>query len=268
MLTDIVARDGRAHSATTVDRGDADQLLRQGVLAYQDALTVLAQDHLGSQRLAALDDALERWLPGLTGQPAYPHLRGQLALRWVDGTPPQTVIEEATWFRGRDSLLEAEDPAAALAWRIAGTTPPSHRDAPLPWLPDVPPALRQDAETSGYLDRLTHRVQQLVERVADEARQAGASDRVSWQRTLPPDVDGHLIGDLAVWRAAHGIPPTYPSPTGPPMKEPDAARHQSRLARRLSGPTPSVTTPTPDPAGDRLRASQRRAERHSLHGGP
>ncbi len=145
VLTDILARDGRALSATTVERGDAARDLRQAVLAYQDALPVLAQQHLGPERMAALDDALDRWIPGLTQQPAYPHLRGQLALRWVDGTHPETVVEQATWYRGTQSLTEAEDPAAALAWRIAGTTPPSHRDAPLPWLPDIPPALRQDA---------------------------------------------------------------------------------------------------------------------------
>lgn len=155
VLTDILARDGRAHSATTVERGDAAKLLRRAVLASQDALPVLAQDHLGQQRMAALDDALERWLPGLTEQPAYPHLRGQLALRWVDGTPPQTVIEEATWYRSTKSLAEADDPAAALAWRIAGTSPPSYQDAPLPWLPDVLPALRHQPETSDYLDRPT-----------------------------------------------------------------------------------------------------------------
>lgn len=63
---------------------------------------------------------------------------------------------------------------------------------------DAPPALRQDAETSGYLDRLTRRVHQLVERVAEEARQAGASDRMPWQRALPPDVDDQLMSAALV----------------------------------------------------------------------
>ncbi|QFG67338.1 MobF family relaxase [Ornithinimicrobium pratense] len=267
VLTDILARDGRALSATTVERGDAAQLLRQAVLAYQDALPVLAQEHLGRERMAQLDDALEHRVPGITGQPAYPHLRGQLALQWVDGTPPQSVFEQATWYRGTQSLSEANDPAAALTWRIAGTTPPSHRDAPLPWLADVPHVLRQDSETSDYLDRLTQRIDDLKQRVSDEARQSGASDRVPWQRTLPPDVDDQLIGDLAVWRAAHDIPPTEPSPAGPPIKEPQAARHQSRLIRQLAVPSPVSSTPTADTAPDRLRASQRQAERQRLLGG-
>ncbi|OLT19579.1 hypothetical protein BJF81_08710 [Ornithinimicrobium sp. CNJ-824] len=267
MLTDILARDGRAQSATTVERGDAAQLLRHAVLAYQDALPVLAQQHLGHERMADLDAALERWLPGLTGRPAYPHLRGQLALRWVDGAPPQQVVEETTWYRGTQSLTEADDPAAALAWRVAGATPPAYRDAPLPWLPDVPPGLRQDEETSDYLDRLTRRVEQLAERVGDEARQAGASDRMPWQRGLPPDVDDQLIGDLAVWRAAHSIGSNDPHPAGPPIREPQAARHQSRLIRRLAVPSPVSSTSTADVAPGTLRASQRQAQRQRLHDG-
>lgn len=267
VLTDILARDGRAHSAATAERGDAAQLLRQAVLAYQDALPVLAQDYLGPERMAALDDALERWLPGLTGQPAYPHLRGELALRWVDGTPPQTVIEQATWYRGTQSLTEADDPAAALAWRISGTAPSAYGGGPLPWLPDVPPALRHQPETSDYLDRLTDRIDDLQQRVEGEAHQTGAPDRMPWQRTLPADIDDQLIGDLAIWRAAQGIPPTDPSPTGPPMKEPEAGRHQTRLIRRLAAPLPVSSTPTAEAAPDRLSASQRQAERYAPYAG-
>ena len=267
MLTDILARDGRAHSAKTVERGDAAHLLRQAVLAYQDALPVLAQQHLGPERMTDLDDQLEHRVPGITGSPAYPHLRGQLALRWVDGTAPLRVVEEATWYRSTRSLTEADDPAAALAWRIDGATPPSYREAPLPWLPDIPNVLRQDKGTSDYLDRLTHRIDDLKQRVADEASQAGASDQVPWQRTLPPDLDDQLISDLAVWRAAHDIPPTEPSPTGPPIKEPEAARHQSRLIRRLSTLTPVPLVSKVDAGGNSLRASQRRAEREGVHEG-
>jgi conjugative relaxase-like TrwC/TraI family protein len=235
VLTDILARDGRARSASTIERGDAARDLRQAVLAYQDALPVLAQHHLGTERMTALDDALEAWMPGLTQQPAYPHLRGQLALHWVDGTPPGRACEQATTYWGTQSLVDAEDPAAVLAWRVARTHPTLHRDAPLPWLPDTPPALRQDAQTSDYLDRLTHRITHLKDRVALEAHQA-AADRAPWRKALPPDVDDHLIGDLAIWRAAHGTPPTDANPTGPRSNEPDAARYQSRLSQRLRTP--------------------------------
>lgn len=268
VFTDILTRDGRALSATTVEHGDSAGLLREAVLAYQDALTVLAQHHLGPEQMAALDDALETWLPGLTQAPVYPHLRGQLALRWADGTRPETVVQEATLYRGKRTLSEAEDPAAALTWRISALTPLPHEHAPLPWLPDIPPALRQEPGTSTYLDRLTGRIDDLKHRVTDQAQQAGASDRVPWQRMLPPDVDDQLLGDLAVWRAAYAIPPTEPRPTGAPVKDPDVARHQTRLTRRLNPPSPPRGRPMEGTAGERLRASQRQAEQHARYGHP
>ncbi|MFK5636175.1 AAA family ATPase [Ornithinimicrobium sp. LYQ103] len=266
VLTGVLAHDGRALSATTVEHGDAAELLRQAVLAYQDALTVLAQHHLGQVRMAALDDALEKWLPGLTQAPAYPHLRGQLALRWVEGTRPETVVQEATLYRGRRTLTEADDPAAALTWRLSALTPLPHGDAPLPWLPDIPPALRRDPGTGTYLDRLTGQIDDLKHRVTDQAQQAGAANRAPWQRPLPAHVDDQLLGDLAVWRAALGIPPTDTDPTGPPTKDPDVARHQARLVRRLNAPSPVLRRPKPDAVGERLRTSQRRAEHHTFEG--
>ncbi|MFK5647223.1 MobF family relaxase [Ornithinimicrobium sp. LYQ121] len=265
-LTDILDRDGRALSATTVERGDASQLLREAVLAYQDALTVLAQHHLGQERMTALDDALETWLPGLTQAPAYPHLRGQLAVRWVEGTRPETVVQEATLYRGKRTLTEADDPAAALTWRLSALTPLPHGDAPLPWLPDLPPALRRDPGTGTYLDRLSGRIDDLKHRVTDQAQQAGAANRAPWQRPLPAHVDDQLLGDLAVWRAALGIPPTDTDPTGPPMKDPDVARHQARLVRRLNAPSPVLRRPKLGAVGERLRTSQRRAEHHPFEG--
>ncbi|MBW8172602.1 hypothetical protein K0651_06005 [Ornithinimicrobium sp. Arc0846-15] len=119
-----------------------------------------------------------------------------------------------------------------------------------------------------YLDRLSGRVEDLKQRVANEAQQVAATDRMPWRRALPPDIDEELIGDLAVWRAAHGIPPTEPRPTGPPMKELDASRHQARLPGRLSPPPPSGSRTTPNTEGERLQARQRRAERHRLREGP
>ena len=170
--------------------------------------------------------------------------------------------------RGKRTLTEAEDPAAALTWRISALTPLPHRDAPLPWLPHIPPALRQEPGTSTYLDRLTGRIDDLKQRVADQAQQAGASDRVPWQRMLPPDVDEQLLGDLAVWRAAHAVPPTEPRSTGAPVKDPDVARHQTRLTRRLNPPSPPRGRPMEGTAGERLRASQRQAEQHARYGNP
>lgn len=109
VLYAALARDGRAQSAATVEHGDAAQLLRQAALAYQDALPVLAQQHPGPEQMADLDSALENWMPGLNGQPAHPLLRAKIALRWVEGDAPQTVLDQATWYQGKQSVVEADE---------------------------------------------------------------------------------------------------------------------------------------------------------------
>ena len=55
---------------------------------------MLAEHVLGDPKMRALDSALDEWMPGLCDQPpGYPGLRGQIALRWVDGESPNEVLE-------------------------------------------------------------------------------------------------------------------------------------------------------------------------------
>lgn len=265
VLTEILARDGRAESATTIERGDAARDLRDAVLRYQDALPVLAQQFLGEQRMTDLDDAFERWLPGITEQPAYPHLRGQLAVRWVDGQAPKSVIDAATWSTGKDSLVECNDPAAVVAWRIHAREPQAYGGGPLPWLPDVPAALRGTPDVDDYLDKLHQRITDLKDRVASEARRPDASWHTPWQQAVPPDVDGNLISDLAVWRAAHDVPPTDARPTGPPMEGYDPAKHQARLKWRLTAPS-DASRPQGRAATSQTMGARRREEEQYRYG--
>ena len=243
VLTEILERDGRLSSATTIARGDVARQLREAVLRYQDALPVLAQQVIGKEPMVALDDAFERWLPGITGQPAYPHLRGQVALRWVDGEVPKVVIDDAMWFTGKVSLAECDDPAAVLAWRTRDGGLFGYGDGPLPWLPQVPDALRLDPEINQYLGGLADRIGDLKERVVSEARPPSAAEDTPWRRALPPDVDRELAGDLAVWRATHGVPETDARPTGPPIDGHAKAQEQARLTSRLTAPANAPTAP-------------------------
>src|SRR5690606_37181209 len=112
----------------------------------------------------------------------------------------------------KQDLTDSEDPAAVLTWRISTNIPSYSLDAPLPWLPGIPPAVRVVPDTHDYLENLTTRVECLKDRVATEARQSGASQHAPWRRALRPDIDAQLISDLAVFRAAHGIPATDTRP--------------------------------------------------------
>jgi hypothetical protein len=261
-LTAILERDGRPESATTTDQGNATRELREAVLKYQDALPVLAQQLLGEKRMGDLDAAFESWLPGITGQPAYPSLRGQLALRWVDGDAPSAVIDAATWYGGKESLAGSDDPAAVLTWRVSDGGLTACGRGPLPWLPEVPSALRASDEANAYLKRLSSCIEVLSGCVAEEANRPGARESNPWLRALPTDVDCQLVGDLAVWRAAQGVLPTERRPAGKLVAEGHAARYQARLLRRASeepgSQVESVHTEMPTGASGRLAAAARR----------
>ena len=103
----------------------------------------------------ALDSALDEWMPGLTDQPGYPGLRGQIALRWVDGESPDEILKQATWWQDKGELLASEDSAAALARSVSRSGPTPVAIGPLSWLSAAPDSLREHPEAGPYLDRMT-----------------------------------------------------------------------------------------------------------------
>lgn len=84
--------------------------------------------------MRALDSALNRWMPGLTNQPGYAGLRGQIALRWVDGESPAAVLQQATWWHDEAELLASDDPAAAWARSVSRAGPVPVEIATHSWL--------------------------------------------------------------------------------------------------------------------------------------
>ena len=130
VLTAVLERDDQAVSATRAGTPDPARDLIAAVQQYEDALPLLAQHTLGPKRMAALDDALEDWMPGLTSHPGYDGLRGQMALRWADGQSPHETLRHATWWRTKVELAAQDDPADTLATDVKATRPgPRERGA-------------------------------------------------------------------------------------------------------------------------------------------
>ena len=154
VLTRILERDDRAESATRAMATDPARELARTIRQYEDGLPLLAEHLLGDSKIRALDAALERWMPGLTNQPGYAGLRGQIALRWVDGESPKEVVEEATWWQSQADLLASEDPAAVLARGVSRCGPVPVEISPRAWLTVVPEALRTHPEIGPYLERM------------------------------------------------------------------------------------------------------------------
>ena len=134
-LQQILARDETPVSASTVLRelNNPAARLFQAVQRYTDGIHVAAEQLLGPETVAELDQA-DHYVPGLTTEPAWPTLRVHLlALAAETGKHPLRHMLTAA--SGRD-LSSAGDMAAVLYWRLPALTPVD--PGPLPWLPGIP----------------------------------------------------------------------------------------------------------------------------------
>ena len=99
--------------------------------------------------------------------------------------------------------------AAVLYWRLPALTPTN--PGPLPWLPGIPPTLHDHPVWGDYLAKRSQLVADLADQVQDHACQGDAEPVWAPPGSHPSTA---LIGEIAVWRAANGINPQDPRPTG------------------------------------------------------
>ena len=206
VLTRILDRDDRAESATRAGTPDPHHELASLIRQYEDALPLLAQHVLGDERMRALDEALERWMPGLTTNPGFPGLRGQIAIRWAGGASPNEVLKQATWWQPKDELAREGDPAAAIARNVAHTSLGTSGEGPMSWLPPVPRLLRNHESAGAYLERLAVRISELGT-LPGSAHHALDGDRLSTGRDhmkRAVDARGRLGSRADPPRRTHG----------------------------------------------------------------
>jgi DNA primase catalytic core len=230
ILTAILDRDQAQRSATTLaaELADPALLLHDAAGRYHDALGYAAEHVLGPDRLAALDTAAERLRDGLTGAAAWPTLRAHLALLAVDGRDPLAALTAAMTARELDTAI---DPAAVLDWRL-DPTDQRGRGGPLPWLPPVPSGLREHPDWGAYLHARAARVTELGQHVAAQAAAYTPTTAPSWATRLLDPAHQDLRSELAVWRAATGVPGHDRRPAGAPQLAAAAATYQTDLAAR------------------------------------
>jgi hypothetical protein len=248
-LQQILARDDTPISANSLLRqlnDPADRLL-EAVQRYTDGLHVAAEQLVGSRTLAELD-RVDKYLPGLTDEPAWPTLRAHLIdLAAETGQHPLRHLQEAA--SGRD-LSTAGDMAAVLYWRL--TALPTPEAGPLPWLPHVPPAIQAHPAWGNYLTKRAQHVADLADQVQNDACQADGPPVWSAAGNHPSTA---LMGEIAVWRAANGIKPQDPRPTGGTQLETFPALWKQRLDRHIAH--------SADPS-DNARADERQRA-HTAH---
>jgi conjugative relaxase-like TrwC/TraI family protein len=252
-LQQILARDEAPLSASTVLRelNNPSARLLEAVQRYTDGLHLAAEQLVGSRTLAELD-RVDKYVPGLTDEPAWPTLRAHLIdLAAETGKHPLRHLQEAA--SGRD-LSTAGDMAAVLYWGLPELTPTN--PGPLPWLPGIPPTLYDHPVWDDYLAKRSHLVADLADQVQAHARQSDAEPIWAAAGTHPSTA---LIGGIAVWRAANGINPQDPRPTGGDQLEPLPALWKQRLDRdigRATNPPAAVNSRSrpADPTADERQA--------------
>ena len=245
-LQQILARDEAPVSASTLLRelNDPAARLFQAVRRYTDGLHVAAEQLLGPQTVAQLD-RVDQYIPGLTTEPAWPTLRAHLlALAAETGKHPLRHLQTAA--AGRD-LSSAGDMAAVLDWRLPELTPTN--PGPLPWLPGIPPTLRAHPVWGDYLAKRSQLVADLADQVHAHACQGDAEPIWAAAGTHPSTA---LIGGIAVWRAANGINPQDPRPTGGTRFESLPALWKQRLDRDVAW----ATYPAAEATGDERQAGR------------
>lgn len=232
VLVRAVERDDAPVSATTAQRetGDPVGQLAEAAARYHDALGLAAADHLGPQRMTAIDTGAEQELPGLTGEPAWPTLRQALALRAVAGHDP---IQQLRGAIGRRELVTANDKAAVLHWRLdmARRGAP---DQPLPWLPATPTILTGHRVWGAYLSAVTAWITRAAHQLSDTARAWTPESAPAWAAGLVTLGHTDLVADLAVWRAAVRVEPGELDPAGPPQPALAEHRYRRQLLSRIS----------------------------------
>jgi hypothetical protein len=180
--------------------------LFQAVQRYSDGLHVAAEQLVGPQIVAELDQA-DQYIPGLTDEPAWPTLRAHLLVLAAE-TGEHPLRHMLTAATGRD-LETAGDMAAVLYWRLPVLEPVD--SGPLPWLPGIPSTLQVHPVWGVYLAKRFQLVADLADQVQDQVCQGDAEPVWAAAGSHPSTP---LIGEIAVWRAANGINPQDPRPTG------------------------------------------------------
>jgi hypothetical protein len=150
---------------------------------------------------------------------------------------------------GRD-LRTAGDMAAVLDWRLTAVMP--FDPGPLPWLPGIPPTLRSHPVWGAYLAQRFQLVADLADHVQDHACHGDGPPAWASPGSHPSTA---LVGEIVVWRAANGIDPQDPRPTGGTQLETLPVLWKQRLDR-------DIARATYPPAG--ARADERQAARTAL----
>jgi AAA domain len=232
LLEQILARDASPQSASTLLREREDSAVRLGAATarYLDALYVAAERFARPGVVANLDQSAERVFGGLTSEPAWPTVRGQILLAAAAAAAGADPVTEPFSAAATRDMTSADDHVAVINWRTGNVTGVAG-GGPLPWLPGIPHRLAADPNWGPYLRARS----QLVAQLADQVRGSAADEApAAWVAARPHAVLSAELIDIQVWRAATQVEPSDLRPTGPPQPDYAARLFQHQLDKRLA----------------------------------
>jgi hypothetical protein len=229
LLQQILARDESPRSASTLVREQQDPAVRLAESAerYVDALSVAAEEVVGSTAVQALGAYANQLMPGLSEEPAWATLHTHLLLVAGDDADPLQRLR-ATY--DAKEINSADDRTALLDWRLDDTGQLKGRDGPLPWLPGIPDRIGADPTWGPYL----HARSKLVAQLADQIRLNARGETPGWVAQTHTQVPAELIADIQVWRAATRVESSDLRPTGPAQLRHATRVWQQELDTRLA----------------------------------
>jgi hypothetical protein len=232
IMETILRHDGAQVSAHSVMAADTDPTVRLATASsmYADAVTSAAAEHAGSEVMADIDAAAAAIRIDLLEYQAWPVLRRHLAMLAIDGHDPVDALDRAAALGPLDN---AWDPAAILDWRLERPIGSAlERVGPLEWSPAIPEALTDHSTWGPYVTKRAQLVSDLADEVRDIARGWHHTNAPAWARPLVGG-DAHLLAEVAVFRAAHGVDPADTRVTGPQQYPGRSAAVQALIHTKL-----------------------------------
>lgn len=186
--------------------------------------------------LAAPTDPHQVALPGLGDQlTATEMLEGILAR---DGAAVSATTTAATAAQVEAQLHEAvvryADAVALGSQRVLGSGWEDELEAtdagPLPWLSGIPADVSRHQTWGPYLEARAQRVRTLADGVRSQPRDS----LPRWAERYADVLDGALYGEVALWRAAHGVPDDDRRLAGPAPEADAAVAYHRNLTVRIN----------------------------------
>ena len=227
ILQQILARDKRRtpppHAART-QRPSGPAF--PGGPALHRGLHVAAEQLVGPQAVAELDQ------PTSTSPASPPNPPGQPSEPTYSPSRPKPVNTRSATSDSRQRTRPSYRRRHGRRPRLAPPRAAPADPGPLPWLPGIPETLHDHPVWGAYLARRSQLVADLADQVQDHACHGDAS-QLGCTGSHPSIA---LIGEIAVWRAANGIDPQDPRPTGGTQLETLPVLWKQRLDRRSRVP--------------------------------